>query len=305
MRKLVAAAAAGAITAILAGSAGATFPGRAGLIVGQGLPNVNQITEMVLVSAAGGAPRVIGYGTGPRWSPDGSRLAFGRIRGLEVGTTDGRRVTSHHLVVPWGRHVVDGTIFEWIEWQPSWSPRGRLLAYVIGDGRGFHSEIHVVRVADGKARRRLTYSPRDAFASDPAWSPNGRTIAYSECLHDQATCQIRLMRPDGSHKRRLVVPKGRLRALDPVWSPSGRLLAYDVCSDEHCTPWILDLHTGRRTRAPGLGLEAWSPGGTRIVYFDGRGHAGCPHTLVVSHVDGSRSRALPGCIDRVDWQPIP
>src|SRR5205085_11341508 len=118
---------------------GRTIPGPAGPIGGRGLPNLDQVPQVGPGSAAGGAARVIGYGRGPRWSPDGSRLAYGTTRGIEVGTTDGTRLTSHRVVVPAGRdHQL---------WQATWSPRGRYLAYA--DNAGASSEIHVVRVSDG------------------------------------------------------------------------------------------------------------------------------------------------------------
>ena len=53
---------------LLAGPAGATFPGRNGLIVGEGPPVDASHAELLLLGATA---KVVGVGFHPAWSPDG------------------------------------------------------------------------------------------------------------------------------------------------------------------------------------------------------------------------------------------
>jgi WD40 repeat protein len=57
-----------------------------------------------------------------------------------------------------------------LDTDPSWSPSGRLLAFVQGPGR-----LAVVR-SDGTGLRQLPqFTENDG---EPAWSPNGRRLAF-------------------------------------------------------------------------------------------------------------------------------
>ncbi len=91
-------------------------------------------------------------------SPDGTRLAFGALDRLYVMTLpDGqpRRLTNE----------------ETGEFQPTWSPDGRSVAYITWND----SVGHIKRVpADGGRPTQLTRV--SAFYQQPAWSPDGRRI---------------------------------------------------------------------------------------------------------------------------------
>jgi len=300
------------IALVLTASAGATFPGVAGLIVGDGgTSNLNQVPQIVVVSAAGGPANAIGYGSEPKWSPDGSHLAYGTVDGLVLASVDGRRMASHRFLVVWRPVVANGDTYLFSDYEPSWSPRGRMIAYVIGAAGSQQTDIHVVRVSDGKGMKQLTYSTSLEYNESPAWSPDGRTIAYDSCIRLSAdttlagTCAIMLMNADGSHKRVIVRPRKPLIATDPIWSPDGTQLAYSLCSDTRCSGRILDLRSHRTTTSPGLGLDTWSPGGSRIVYFGSRSTPSCDHQEIVAHTDGSSPHALPGCFGQADWQSLP
>ncbi len=91
-------------------------------------------------------------------SPDGTRLAFGALDRLYVMTLpDGqpRRLTNE----------------ETGEFQPTWSPDGRSVAYITWND----SVGHIKRVPAGGGRpTQLTRV--SAFYQQPAWSPDGRRI---------------------------------------------------------------------------------------------------------------------------------
>jgi Tol biopolymer transport system component len=117
--------------------------------------------RLFLRQVAGSAPVPITTGLGgdhrwPRWSPDGSKLAFVANDAIQVIPALGG---APQLVVSLGG----------IGGQPSWSPDGTQLAYADSGG------ISVVAGTGGTPRRVVHILE----AHSPAWSPDGRRIAYA------------------------------------------------------------------------------------------------------------------------------
>jgi TolB protein len=110
---------------------------------------------------SGSAPVLIATGLSedhrwPRWSPDGSRLAFMANKAIHVIPALGG---VPQLLVSLGD----------IGGQPSWSPDGTHVAYADSAG------ISVVAVTGGTPRRVI----HTLEAHSPSWSPDGRRIAYA------------------------------------------------------------------------------------------------------------------------------
>jgi Tol biopolymer transport system component len=200
------------------------------------------------------------------------------------------------------------------EFDPSWSPDGRRIAYRVDSGPAA-ADIFVMN-ADGSGQRRI------ASGLSPAWSPDGAMIAYAD---DQGS--ISVMRPDGSASRR--VP-GTWQGEYPSWSPDGAKLAFMAhragASTSNYEIYVVSLDgTGlqRLTTTPGEdGWPVWSPDGRRIVFASQRdgcsvadpphclrrndGGAGDPryYTLYVMHADGSgQTRVSKAFGMTADWSP--
>ncbi|HUF03486.1 MAG TPA: amidohydrolase family protein [Aridibacter sp.] len=93
----------------------------------------------------------------PEFAPDGKRIAFSALGALYTKTLpDGapRRVTNTED--PW-------------EFQPSFSPDGRWIAFVTWSTKGGH-----IWKTDGSSLQRVTSTP--AFYRDPVWSHDGTLI---------------------------------------------------------------------------------------------------------------------------------
>ncbi|MBN2203744.1 MAG: S9 family peptidase [Thermoleophilia bacterium] len=213
----------------------------------------------------------------PRWSPDGSRLAFtsnrsGKVSQLYVMPVDGgeaRKLTS---------------LKEDVE-HPVWSPDGSAIAFVARVPDTAYDEEDEERRAPRRITR-LQYKlehvgwtvdrPQHLFAvkadgsgvpvqitagdfedTAPAWSPDGSTIAFVSARHDDWDVELAsdvylidapgLVASANSGPRRLT--RGGGQTDGPVWSPDGSRLAvlrYPGMLDDpkHTQVAVVDAVTG-------------------------------------------------------------
>lgn len=155
--------------------------------------------------------------------------------------------------------------------EPSWSPDGRLIAFVGTSCKGYVDclmqrplEVYVAH-DDGSGQRQLTVSTGNEFRSEyPTWSPNGRSIAVLREFPNSSLVEIISV---ASGKIRLLHVHGLIT--QPAWGKPG--IAYLArshrSSDAAFTIRITDPKTGRgrpfSSPATGYGFQtlAWSDQG--------------------------------------------
>ena len=107
-------------------------------------------------------------GVEPRWSPMGDQIAFGCS-------------ANHHsaicVVRSDGSHLERLTSEEADAFSYSWSPDGRMIAYVTN--RDFNAEIYVAYLGPDALITHENLSQNPASDQWPVWSPDGTWIAYS------------------------------------------------------------------------------------------------------------------------------
>ncbi len=205
---------------LVAGPAGATFPGRKGLIAAEMEAGYRDTSHVWLFSATAKTPKYVAVGDHPAWSPDGKSLVLGQAAGITIFGVEGMRLTGRRVLV---RQTASAgtTGNRWVG-IPSWSGDGQWIVYVRQETPQRGLDIYKVRVSDGYTVR-LTHAPYGWRKTDPDWSPDGSTIAYTDCNANGSTCSLDLMDADGSHKR-VVYSRPHVEANDPKWSPDGTKL---------------------------------------------------------------------------------
>lgn len=270
--------------------------------------------DIYTLPVTGGTPRRISEGLSwdvqPRFSPDGSRIAFTSDRGggdniwvMNADGSDKRQVTKEDF------RLVN---------QPSWSPDGRFIAakkhyttersagtgevwlYHVSGGGG----VQVVERANERLQKEL---------GEPTFAPDGSAIYYTrnttpgnvfEYAQDSNAGIFAIERHDLATGEVTTAVSGYGGAVRPAPSPDGKQLAFVRRDKDQTQLWVKDLASGRERMIYGkLDLDVqetwavtgvypnmdWLPDSSAIVFWaggklnrvnrDGSGHAVIPFTV--------------------------
>ena len=205
-------------------------------------------------------------GRDPRWSPDGSRIAFicdARGRQICIMKADGSGL----------RQLTTSGSFKS---SPSWSPNGKRLAFLAtreGQRHISQSAIFVVSRGRNSSAHRITRWDEVGGSSNPVWSPEGPVIAYS--VADAHDYEIWTKRADATGATRLTF--NNQDDLHPDWSTDGDRLAVSYGTLECCRGhrhriYVMDAD-GSDHRQVGFNRTSshpsWAPNGRWIVFQAG------------------------------------
>lgn len=163
------------------------------------------------VEIAGGTPFQITRGQGhdwsPRFSPDGTRIAF-------VSDRSGNR--DIWVVPAAGGDPMQMTQDPAADVDPEWSPDGGRIAFA--SDRGGPLFLYQMFVSDRQVFMLTAGTGQDRR---PAWSPDGRWIAFQSTRDGRA--HVWLIPPEGGEARRLTRNDAREESW-PLWMPGSDTL---------------------------------------------------------------------------------
>ncbi len=145
----------------------------------------------------------------PRWSPDGSRIAYLSDRSGE----DEVWVVAQDGSTPAGQLTSGGKA---MRYAPEWSSDGKLIAFGDKDGK-----VWVLTVADKKLVE-IADSKRGQI-QDYTWSPKGNYLAFS-MQDDNTMSSVYVWSSKDNQLRR--VTTGTFSEFSPAWDPQGNYLFY-------------------------------------------------------------------------------
>jgi len=221
--------------------------------------------------------------TGPRWSPDGSRLLYtsyyktgfpdiysinlatGRkepiatFKGTNSGGTyspDGRQIamalsgtgnSEIYISDSRGRNMRRLTTNKSLEANPSWSPDGRKLVYT-SDAPG-KPQLYTISVNGGAPMRIPTNI--SSYCSEPAWNPvRAEQIAFTASIGGAFQVFVYDFKTRSSKQ----ITRGA-SSLEPAWLNDGRHLIFTRREGGRTRLMIVDTETGkeRPLHQPGFG----------------------------------------------------
>jgi len=246
----------------------------------------------------------------PRWSPDGSMIAY--VHGAVVFSFGeemlGNVETSslRVLMTKTGRaHEI--TTGNWLNTSPVWLPQGRTLLFV--SNRGGSPDIYSIQLTpggepDGEARRLTS----GLNAHGLSVSSDGRLLAYSVFSPSNTIWSIDIPAKgvaSVAQARQVTFANEMVEKL--TVSPDGKWLAYDSDRNGPTDVWKVAIAGGapqQITQGPNNKfVNDWSPDGREIVYHSMRDGQ---RDLFVVSADGTHTEvvtATPREEQHSGWSP--
>ncbi|MFQ5577124.1 MAG: hypothetical protein ACE5G8_09085, partial [Anaerolineae bacterium] len=190
----------------------------------------------------------------PRWSPDGTQLAFTGYRAEQADiwlmAADGSNPTNLTDHPAW-------------DYSPAWSPDGTRVVFV--SERDGDAELFVQAAGSLRADQLTFNTHQDKL---PAWSPQGDQIAFAAVINGVE--QIYLLNVTASTTITPLLPPG-LNGTGPAWSPGGTDIAFVGWRDDDAVAiYTLNLNTGalqqRYSDTTWLGSLNWSWDGAWLFF---------------------------------------
>ena len=235
----------------------------------------NDAVELRAVDARSGADRTLladgAVNVEPRFSPDGSRLAWvstayeGRFHVFVADFRDGalglpRRITDD---ADSGLPRYYYSRFDHYL-SPVWSPDGSELLVISNRGKIWGTGGFWRIPAEPGAPMRALHEEETNWRARPDWSHGGKRVVYASYLGRQWH-QLWLMTAEGGDALQLTY--GDYDATNPRWSPDDRHLAYISNERGNTSLWVLTVPGGLRTEVRAMTRVRRRPASTLRLHL--------------------------------------
>jgi len=253
------------------------------------------------------------YDSGPKWSPDGTRIAFSSDRDYDsaepytIYIMDYPSRSVQRLILNQLTELCAGVGH--FEWSPDGS---KFVLVVVSNSCHGPSSTNIYTVnTDGSGLVRLT---NDVGVADyyPTWSPDGSQIAFLSGDPVQGYTTIQVMNADGSNRRQILSSY----SWTAHWSPDGSKILFAYAGQLYTVkPDGTDLR--QLTHPPTYySYGRWSPDGKKIAVVRDVNYVagGVSDGIFVMDADGNGEQNISNFDvitqyrstddSSVDWQPL-
>ncbi|HEV8217188.1 MAG TPA: hypothetical protein VGP95_15175, partial [Gemmatimonadaceae bacterium] len=187
--------------------------------------------EIYVMNADGSAATRLTFSPGndlsPTWSKDGKRIAFVSARGSADPAFAASDAWDIYIMdAASGGNVVRITDQPGADFDPSWSPDGKQIAFVSwrDSSPTGTTDLYAVTL-DNLQVTRLTNEGADV--AQPSWAPGGKQIAFTGGDIEGGSTDIYVLTLDGLRITRLTEgPASPGLDESPTWSPDGKQIAF-------------------------------------------------------------------------------
>jgi Tol biopolymer transport system component/predicted Ser/Thr protein kinase len=213
-----------------------------------------------------------GWKEGPRLSPDGERVAYA------WDGPDGGNLDLYVKALGEGARPLRLTDHSGDDWQPTWSPDGRRIAFFRETDASV--SLHTVPSLGGQETRLVDYAGRlsagyQYLPSALSWSPDGRWLAFSEKGSEAEPARVvRLSLATLAIEPLTSPPESSLGDFLPEFSPDGTHIAFARSRTRAWGShdiWVQPVSGGAPQRLTFVdntwcGPMSWTPDGEEIVF---------------------------------------
>jgi hypothetical protein len=241
----------------------------------------------------------------PRWSPDGSSIAFvstdesGHFL-LHSAVLTGNKLTEAKVLISDRKTEAKRYYYSAFDHavNPTWSRDGKLIYFVtnhdVAHGTG---NLSTISVATGEIK--TIHEEETSWRMRPDVSPDGTRIVYSSYL-GQNWHQLWILPAGGGYPVPLTY--GDYDKSGPRWSPDGKKIAFISNKDGNTSLWLLDAFSGKQEPVQAKKLNYLKPRvrltlnmqddkgqliAARVGITDSRGEFYAPDDVWI-HADDSR-----------------
>ncbi len=213
----------------------------------------------------------------PRFSPDGSRIAFvstsfngrfhiftgrfadGTLRDVQRLTGENRSPLPRYYYSPFDHEI-----------SPTWSPDGSEILFVSNRGHIYGTGGFWRMKPEPGAEAREIHYEETAWKARPAFSPDGKRIVYASYI-GQAWHQLWVMPSQGGDP--FPLSYGDFDNINPRWSPDGNMIAFISNRSGNTSLWLQQIPGGAQRQLEVKQRRFLVPmGQVHITVTDAAGH---------------------------------